>query len=81
MLKWNENTREDLEKMAVEDLIDYFDNDDIPEQACPICQLKALSSDDLIGYALKENGGEAELLKKIKDRFHGYSEFSKWLKS
>lgn len=54
---------------------------EIPSEFCSICQLQAVSSDDIISYLFKKTGtSKKDLEKEIKEKFGTYEELMKYIK-
>lgn len=65
--KWNKSSKEELEKMELEELIEYFDVGEVPECFCPICNFIEYSQSDLVKYLLKEYGvSRDEVFEEVK---------------
>jgi len=90
-----ENEHTFNEEYVLDGLDDYikkeFDKDDefeeselrynLPENFCPICQMKEISKNDLELYLIKLSGkSKEELQKEIKSSFENYDDFKKYFK-
>lgn len=65
--KWNKSSKEELEKMELEELIECFDVGEVPECFCPICNFIEYSQSDLARYLLKEYGiSRDEVFEEVK---------------
>lgn len=67
--KWNEEGKEKLEKMSLDELWDYatYDEGCIPQTICPICQFDEYSDRDMKNYLLKKyQVPEEDVFAKIK---------------
>ena len=65
--KWNKYSKEELKKMELEELMEYFDVGEVPECFCPICNFIEYSQSDLAKYLLKEYGiSRDEVFEEVK---------------
>ena len=76
----------DIKKLDGDDVEEYVEENEIelelryslPEIACPICQLKHSTKDDMVSYLLKELGKTGEDVQgEIKVKFSDYDAFKK----
>ena len=71
------------EYASLEDYRENSENEnELPEIYCPACQMKSISTDELVRYLIKKhyggNTGKAE--DEIRETFKNYKEFSEYLK-
>jgi hypothetical protein len=61
---------------------DFYDEDEIQSERCPICQMQYVTANDAFRYLKKSLGfaTEKELAKFLKDKFGSYKEFKEYLK-
>ena len=62
---------------------DYYSWDcERPSAFCPLCQLEAISSDDVLLYlAKKHNVSKASVLAEVKEMFGSYADFKRYLRN
>lgn len=65
----------ELEQACRDEVDDFFYM--IPEEMCPICQMKEFANRELLRYLKKEN---PDVIQSIRDRFKTYREFKTYLK-
>lgn len=72
------NFMDDAEK---EDFAERDEQYEIDSKYCPLCQLKAISSDNILKYILKEKGmREKEVVDEIRSKVKSFKELRELLK-